>query len=139
MKRNEPVSHVMTVSPLHVQRGQPVSAARKLMAEHGFHHVPVCEGTKLVGVVSAQDILARTWGANDPRAVDTLLDHTVSLDEVMTDAPTTVGPHATVRDAAEVLATGAFHAVPVVDEKQNLVGIVTSTDLLRYLVAQVSA
>ncbi len=138
MKRNEPIAHVMTRDPLHVQHGQPVSAARKLMAEHGFHHVPVCDGKKLVGVISAQDILARSWGASDDRSLDTLLDHTVKLDEIMTKSPTTVGSKDTVRAAAEVLSKGAFHAVPVVDHGE-LVGIVTSTDLVRYLLEQVSA
>ena len=39
----------------------------------------------------------------------------------------------TVEDAARVLSDGGFHSVPVVDDKGNLEGIVTSTDLIRFL------
>jgi CBS domain-containing protein len=139
MKRNEPVTYVMTRDPLHVQRGQPVSVARKLMEDHGFHHVPVCHGKRLVGVISAQDILARSWGASDERALDQLLDHTVTTEHLMSKAPRTVSTKDTVRAAAELLSAGSFHAVPVVDENGDLAGIVTSTDLVRYLLEQVNA
>ena len=66
--------------------------------------------------------------------MDATLDHTVTLEEVMKKDPVSVSAHGSVRDAAEMLANGEFHAVPVVDGKR-LVGIVTSTDLIRYLLA----
>jgi len=49
--------------------------------------------------------------------------------------PVTMPVTGTVRDAAQLLSSNGFHSVPVVDGK-NLAGIVTSTDLIRYLLDQ---
>ncbi len=49
--------------------------------------------------------------------------------------PVTIAENATVKDAAEILAKGEFHSVPVVSGAK-LVGLVTSTDLIKYLLAQ---
>lgn len=135
MRRNEPVSKIMTHAPLSVQRGEAVSRVRRLFGEAGLHHVPVLDGKRLVGMVSATDLAARIWGAADPRAADVLLDHTTRLDDIMTKNPVSVDVHQTVREAAKALAAGAFHAIPVTNQGE-LVGIVTTTDLIRYLLEQ---
>lgn len=136
MKRNEPVSHLMTHNPYAVQRGQPVSEVRKIMAETGVHHVPVVEGKTLVGMVSMTDLVRLSWGAADGRGLDALLDHTVELDQVMTRTPVHVRQSQSIREAAELLSPGTFHAIPVVDEAERLTGILTTTDLIRYLLEQ---
>ncbi|TLD40129.1 MAG: CBS domain-containing protein [Candidatus Jettenia ecosi] len=41
--------------------------------------------------------------------------------------------NSTVRKAAHLLSDGVFHSLPVVDKDNNLIGIITSTDLIRYL------
>ncbi|MCP5558558.1 MAG: CBS domain-containing protein [Verrucomicrobiaceae bacterium] len=137
MKRNEPVTHVMTKDPVTLHHGDPISKARQLMREHGVHHLPVVSGSDLVGMLSLTDVLRISFGdafQADERAVDATLDHTVTLEQVMKKDPVSVSKNGSVRDAAELLANGDFHAVPVVEGKQ-LVGIVTSTDLIRYLLA----
>jgi CBS domain-containing protein len=53
----------------------------------------------------------------------------------MISNPVTMPTTGTVRDAAQTLSTQGFHSVPVVDGKK-LAGLVTSTDLIRYLVEQ---
>ncbi len=64
-----------------------------------------------------------------------MLDHTYKLADVMKKDPTTISVSGTVRDAAQILANADFHSLPVVDGRK-LVGLVTSTDLIRYLVEQ---
>jgi CBS domain-containing protein len=73
--------------------------------------------------------------SQDERAVDAALDHSVSVETLMTSDPVTVGTEDNIRKAAEILGEGTFHAVPVVDGKKPI-GIVTSTDLIRYLLEQ---
>ena len=91
---------------------------------------------ELIGVISWSDILRLSFAdalGSDDRAVDATLDHSFTLEQVMSADPITISSHhGTVREAAEILAKGKFHALPVVDGK-NLVGLVTSSDLLRYL------
>lgn len=136
MRKNEKITKVMTESPITIQVGQPVSEASSLMREHGFHHVPVVDGTQLVGILSTTDLLQVSYqhGA-DPRQIDAVLDHTVSIRELMRE-PQDLKNTQTVRDAVEILAEGKFHSLPVTSDEGALVGIVTTTDLLRYLKEQ---
>lgn len=138
MKRNEPLSTVMSTELTTVNVTHKLSEVRKLLAERGIHHVPVVSGTKLVGLISATDMIRVSFSAYgaDARAVDAMLDHEFSVEKVMSTELTTLSSTQKVRDAAAVLASGSFHSVPVVDDSHNLVGIVTSTDLIRYLADQ---
>ncbi|HHO53383.1 MAG TPA: CBS domain-containing protein [Deltaproteobacteria bacterium] len=133
MRRNEKITKIMTESPITIQVGQPLSKASALMREHGFHHVPVVDGARLVGILSTTDLLQVSYqhGA-DPRQIDAVLDHTVSIRELMRD-PQEIKDTQTVRDAVEILAEGKFHSLPVTTAEGELAGIVTTTDLLRYL------
>lgn len=123
-----------------VHHGDPISKARKLIHEHGVHHLPVVSGREIVGIISLSDILRVSFGdafGADVRAVDATLDHTMSIEQIMKKAPLTLKKTATVRDAAEILAMGEFHSVPIVDtDGKTLLGMVTSTDLIRYLLEQ---
>lgn len=138
MKKHEPISHVMSTHLVTVHHGDPASKVRRLAAEHGVHHIPVVKGDQLVGIISSSDILRVSFGDTfqaDERAVDATLDHTFTIEQLMKKDPVTLTDGATIRDAAEILAKGEFHAVPVV-HGTRLVGIVTSTDLIRYLLEQ---
>ncbi len=135
MKKNEPVSKVMSGSPITVHEGDPVSKVKQLIETHGIHHVPVVSGEQLVGIISWSDLLRVSFGEfgnQDGRQLDAILDHTYSVTGLMSTNPTSIEVSGTVRDAARILAEGNFHALPVVDGGK-LVGIVTSTDLIKFL------
>lgn len=140
MKRNEPVSKIMSTGLITVHHGDPISKARKLVRDHGVHHLPVVDGHKIIGIISASDILRVSFGdafGTDERSVDATLDHTMSIEELMRKDPRVLRKDATIRDAAEILAKGEFHSVPIVDaDRETLVGMVTSTDLIKYLLEQ---
>jgi CBS domain-containing protein len=135
MRKNEPISHIMTREPKTVHPGQPLTEVRDAMAEGNFHHMPVVDGSKLIGMISSTDLLrvSYDWGAEAGN--DAVLDNTRAITDVMQASPMTVGSKATVREVAEVFAANWFHALPVVDEG-HLVGIVTTTDVMKYLLEQ---
>ena len=58
-----------------------------------------------------------------------------SVEQVMTKNLISISPDTTIREAAEILASKEFHALPVC-EGDLLVGIVTTTDLIKYLIEQ---
>ena len=137
MRRNERITTIMTAQPTTAQVGQPLSEVSRMMHEGGFHHLPVLEGTQLVGIVTSTDLLRVSYEyGTDSRQTDTVLDHTVALRDLMQAEPTTIAEASTVREAITVLAEGAFHSLPVVDGEGGLVGIVTTTDVLRYMLEQ---
>lgn len=138
MKRNEPVSHIMTKSLLTVTLANKPSDVRKLFEKHQIHHLPVVSGEELLGLISVFDLMKVTFGApgeQDPRALDAMLDHSYTLESFMSRGVVTMQAGDTVRRAAELLSEGRYHAVPVLEDKK-LVGIVTSTDLIKYLLDQ---
>lgn len=135
MKKNEPITTIMTDQVITVHQGKAVSEARKLMVEHGIHHIPVVSGDTLTGMISANDMLKISFNAYgaDQRAVDAYLDAQFSIDDVMTKDLDTLSEKSMIRDAAAILAKASYHSLPVVDADGNLKGIVTSTDLIKYL------
>lgn len=134
MDRQKPVSHIMTRDVEGVQIDKKVSDVRRLLADRPFHHVPVLRGRKLVGLLSMADLAPLTLGAylDSPETIDAHLDARFTLAGIMTAEPETVEPGDSVIRAAELLASGRFHAVPVVDREGVLHGIVTTTDIVRY-------
>ena len=123
---------VVTVDP-----EASVASARELMWRTNIRHLPVVDGERLIGVVSDRDVSraaapdmatlsrAQPPGAGRPQ-------HEVRT--VMTTAVQTVWPRDTVVYAASVMAQWKIGALPVVDN-DRLVGIITTTDCLRALVA----
>jgi len=134
MKRNERITKIMTEAPVTVQVGQKLSEVQSAMSTGGFHHVPVVDGKKLVGILSSTDLLRVSYehGA-DPRQVGAVLDHTISIQELMQTELVTLKETETVRDAVGHFAKGTFHSLPVVDGSGQLAGMVTTTDVLRYM------
>lgn len=135
MKKNEPVSKVMTRELLTVHEGEPVSKLRKIFENGEVHHVPVVSGERLVGIVSWNDLLRVSFGEfgnQDGASLDAMLDHTYKLVDIMSKDLKTLSVHGTIRDAAHMLSSSSYHALPVVDG-EKLVGIVTTTDLVKFL------
>ncbi len=135
MTKREPIQSVMTSQPTYVQRSQPISEVYDLLDGAPFHHVPVLDGDKPVGMVSASDILRLVYDidGSDDRMLRTMLDHQFTIDDAMTEELRTLSATASVYDAASMLSDGSLHSVLVVDDHGKLAGIVTSTDLVRYL------
>ena len=57
-----------------------------------------------------------------------------SIEEVMKRNLVTIDINDSVRKAAQLLSDGIFHSLPVINNERHLIGIITSTDLIRYLV-----
>ena len=135
MKKREPVSKIMTTDVVTVHHGDSLSKARRQFEEHHVHHLPVVSGEKLIGIISWNDLMRVAFGDlkdQDVRSLDAQLDHTYQLEEVMQSEPISIGANQTIGDAAQKLRSGDYHSLPVVNG-ENLVGIVTSSDLIGYL------
>ena len=135
MKKNDSITNIMATDVETVQEGQSLSVVRHLMTTLGVHHVPVTSGKKLVGLVSFTDMMKLNIVLNGAteHTIDSILDQQFSIKDVMTTDLVTLSSKGTVRQAAKGLADGNFHSLPVIDDDSNVVGIVTSTDLIKYL------
>ncbi len=135
MKKNDPISRIMSTDIAVVQEGRPLSEVRQTMCDLNIHHVPIVNGKKLVGLVSFTDLMKINLvinGANE-RSISAIIDQNFSIADIMSKNLVTIRDTATVRVASELLIKGHFHSLPVVDGNGDIVGILTSTDLIRYL------
>ena len=128
--RDIPIVQVMTPDPATVSPQTSVAEARRLLNSNVINHLPVVEGGRLVGIVSSSDFLKLHLLDGMSQIVS---DATVN--QIMETNVIVVNKNATLGDAAEKLSVGGFHALPVIDRKRRLVGMVTSSDLIGVLVS----
>lgn len=138
MKKNEPISRIMTAQPVTVQVKDRLSEVINIVRKHHFRHVPVVDQGRLVGIISKNDLDRLSFSdylPNEEDADDAIVEM-LSVSQVMTHKPRTVAQSETIYQVAKILSKEEFHALPVVDEKKKLVGIVTTTDVIKYMLEQ---
>lgn len=135
MKKNELVSNIMSNNIVSVQQGQTLSEVRHKMIDSNIHHIPVLSGQHLVGMVSFTDMMELNVVINgaDDRTIDAIIDQQFQIKDIMSKDLAILNAKYTIRRAADILAENNFHALPVTNESSELQGIVTSSDLIRYL------
>ncbi|MCK4704312.1 MAG: CBS domain-containing protein [Gammaproteobacteria bacterium] len=118
-----------------VQQGQTLSEVRHKMIDSNIHHIPVLSGQHLVGMVSFTDMMELNVVINgaDDRTIDAIIDQQFQIKDIMSKDLATLDTKDTIRRAADILAESNFHAIPVTNGSGELLGIVTSSDLIRYL------
>ncbi len=125
------VRDVITVTPR-----TSVKDAFSLMKKHNIRHLPVLRAGQLVGIVSDRN-LRRPDCSDQFHSWDDFyrIDDVMEVEDVMTTNPMTIAPNAEILQAAIIMIERKFGALPVVDQEQHLVGIITVPDILKALVA----
>jgi predicted transcriptional regulator len=137
MKKREPVSKIMTTELQVVKESDGLHTVVELLKKHKIRHIPVMKGEVLAGIISRTDINRLTFGAlfDNQEGADEAVLSMLSIPQVMTSHVTSVQAEDSIKDIAEIFASQEFHALPVMD-KDKLVGIVTTTDLIKYMLEQ---
>ena len=136
MLRKAPVSTIMTHHVVCLKKEDNLEDAEYLFKKYHIRHIPVISGTAIIGMLSKTDLLRiGLLDGEDHDDINTLVRTNVAIERVMTKELITVSSSTPVRLVAEILAKEEFHALPVVDNNR-LVGIVTTTDLINYLLNQ---
>ncbi|HRI32679.1 MAG TPA: CBS domain-containing protein [Saprospiraceae bacterium] len=120
---NERVASIMTRELITVNQDDSLQKVKDILINNRIHHVPVVDGKKLVGLVTTYDLFKLNVEHKDyPNT---------RVGNVMTKRIATIESNFHIGTAAEVFMEHLFHAIPVVDNGE-LVGIVTSFDILKY-------
>ncbi len=109
--------------------------ALDLLRKHKIQRLPVVDGKRLVGIVCEEDLLSTAPSPATTLSVYeiyTLLDK-LTLDKIMVTPVVVVGPDCPLVDAAQIMMQRKIGCLPVL-EHDELVGIITETDVLRILV-----
>lgn len=138
MKQRVPISTIMTSNVIKINLTDDLTKAEMLFKKHKVRHIPVVSGQKILGMLSYTDLLRISFVDavdDDSDVVDVTVYNMFTVEQVMAKKLVTVSPETSIKEVAEILSTKEFHALPVC-EGDLLVGIVTTTDLIKYLIEQ---
>jgi CBS domain-containing protein len=125
-------THVHTV-----QQSDPLSTVVNVIRNYKIRHIPVMNSGKIVGMISSTDVNRLTFNnlfENQDSADEAILEM-LKIEQVMTSHTIDVTVDTLIKDVAEIFSKAKFHALPVVN-RDKLVGIVTTTDVIKYLLKQ---
>ncbi|WP_299519946.1 CBS domain-containing protein [Winogradskyella sp.] len=138
MRYIPPISEIMTRNIIALNRDDDLETAEVLFKRNKIRHIPVVNGDVILGMLSYSDLLRISFADavyDTDEDVDTLVYNMFTIEQVMVKNVVTVSSTTTIKEVAKILSENEFHALPVVDDGR-LVGIVTTTDLINYLLKQ---
>jgi CBS domain-containing protein len=140
------VSDLMTTAVIRVRRDTSFKEIAKLLAEHDITALPVVDDNdRPVGVVSEADLLRKEAGQSDPAGLlpaphrwpaDRAKVEATTAEGLMTSPPVVAHPQWTVVEAARVMEKHRVKRLPVVDDADRLMGVISRADLLRVFLRQ---
>ena len=117
------IKDVMTKTPTVCRPSDTLDHVAKLMLEHDCGEIPVCDGTKLVGVITDRDITCRAVATGKSPAA-------VPARDVMTREVYTVGENEKLDAALELMEEKLVRRLPVLGDDGRLAGIISQADLV---------
>ena len=122
------VESYMSRSPITIRDNTDYWKAFEIMQDEDLHHIPVFdENYKVVGILTRRD---------QKIAAMHFRESPVEVSEVMHSPVVTIAPGELLSEAARKMIDNRIGGLPVLDENDHIVGILTETDLLRALIDQ---
>ena len=134
MRNSVPAADIMTRNIVSLKLSDKLSTAEALFKKNHIRHLPVVKENHIVGLISYNDLLRISFAdAADVEGgdIETTVYDMFTIEQVMTKKVVTVTPRTSVGEVASLFLKHEFHALPVVEDNK-LVGIVTTTDVIRY-------
>ena len=122
MKQIPKIEKYMTSMPHTINPDMPMKTALNMMREHGFRHLPVQKGAKLVGVLTDRDIKVATSFSNTEN---------LTVEDAMTPDAYAVTPQTPIDEVVERMAEHKYGCAVIQQENGTIVGIFTANDGLK--------
>ena len=126
------VGEVMSKKVITVKKTDSLKKAQELMVEKSIRHLPVVDGSELLGIITESDIRAafiHQSKKSRSKTVALMNPAQIKVSEFMTDNPQVVVPETHIEDAALMIYKNKFGALPVI-KRNRLVGIISIIDIL---------
>lgn len=135
MSKTMYVKEIMKTQLVTLNADVKLNFADDIMYLGRIRHLPVVNGKKIVGILTQRDLyrasltsIVTNWNENR-----TFLD-TVKIADIMTKDVKTISPDSTIEDAARIMIGDKIGCLPVTEADDNLVGLITETDVLQHFV-----
>ncbi len=121
-KKKRVYAHDLMSAPLHTMKsGSIAQRAKDVMQQMGFRHLPVVDSSEnLLGLLTERDLLM----AKESETVDVLMQKQVIVGQEKTR----------IQDIAHLMLEEKLNALPIVNDKHKLVGIITLSDILKFVI-----
>ena len=114
------ISDVMTPNPKTVKPSDDIQVAARIMRDEDTGAVPVIEGDRVVGMITDRDIVIRAIADGDFEC---------TIDDIVSDDVVCATPDMSTAEAAELMSEHQIRRLPVVDDDERLVGILSIGDI----------
>lgn len=130
------VANRMTTNPVLITPTTTVADASELMRTNKFRRLPVVANNKIVGIVTDRDLMEVSPSPATTLSIFELnyLLAKMQVQDIMTKKVVTIKASATVEEAALVMYNSRIGGLPVLDEAEKVVGIITETDIFKCFV-----
>ncbi len=137
MKPTTEIKDIMTSNVITVNPNDTIAVIREKITDNLIHHIPVVENGKVAGMISLNDIHRMEhhftqFNNPEAEASNTQIFATMLAKEIMTTPVVKVKGTEPVSIAVDLFLVNKFHALPVVNDQEQLVGMVTTFDLIRH-------
>lgn len=131
-----PVKTIMSSNLITVAPQDKLTTVKEIFDQHHIHHIPVVRFKEMVGLISKTDFLyfIRGFTRNEEdRFVNEARLRAYTAEDIMTTGLAKIDPEERINVALTIFLENRFHAVPIVNEEKELVGIVTTFDIIKAL------
>ena len=129
------IKSLMSTNVVTVKLDDPISKVKEIFEALGFHHLLVVEDKKLFGIISDRDLLKAISPKVDTAAATTqdLATLNTRAHQIKPSKPLCLQEESSVREAINLFNENKISCIPVVNENNNPVGIVSWRDIMRVL------
>jgi acetoin utilization protein AcuB len=134
--RRAAVHEWMSQPAITIEGTEKLAKAYMTMQDNGVRRLPVVKRNgELIGIITMSDLMNHVpFFPEDPELDLDLPLMTMTVQEVMSWEPETVSPEDTVQDAAELMMDAKISGLPVVNNKGQVVGMLTESDIFRLVI-----
>jgi CBS domain-containing protein len=142
------VQDVMTGDVISILKYESIMHVAKILSEKNISGLPVVDKkNKVIGIVTQADILS-ILGMRKEHSLKDVLKHMLGeplperrmgdiVGDIMTSPAATIKPNANIAEAAQIMDEKKIRRLPVVDEKNMLVGIISRADILKAVLKKI--
>jgi acetoin utilization protein AcuB len=133
---NRPVSEIMTKKLITVLPTDSLKMVKDIFDNHIIHHIPVVRYRDCVGIISKTDFYkaihdSRFESPETASSENQKIFENFTVQDLMTKRVVRIHPNEKIGTAVEIFLENYFHALPIINEEKEIVGIVSSYDILK--------